>query len=236
MKQQILRHFRRRWLYYVALALVGLLILDQLHPAGRLGVFSVQREVPTLVLDAGHGGFDGGAVSPNGVTEQQINLSIVYKVRDLAGLFGQSSVLTRPDDQALDYEAGRSVRENKAADIRARARICEQTEQPIFISIHLNKFEQSQYFGAQVFYGAADPDSKVLAEAIQTALKDGIDNGNTRVAKPAGDTIYLMRHLTCPALIVECGFLSNPEEETRLCEDTYQTQLATCIVAGYLQA
>lgn len=236
MKQRILQHFRRRWFYYIALGLVGLLILDQLHAGGRLDVFSAQREIPTLVLDAGHGGFDGGAVSPNGVTEQQINLAITYKVRDLAGFFGQPSVLTRPDDQALDYEAGRSVRENKAADIRARARICEQTAHPIFVSIHLNKFEQSRYFGAQVFYGAADPDSKVLAEAIQTALKNGIQNGNTRVAKPAGDTIYLMRHLTCPALIVECGFLSNPEEEQKLCENGYQTQLATCIVAGYLQA
>lgn len=223
-------------MYYAALALVGLLIWDQLHAAERLGAFSAQQDLPVLVLDAGHGGFDGGAVSPNGVTEQQINLSIAGKTRDIAGLFGQHCVMTRQDGQALDYEAGRSIRENKAADIRARMRICEETDRPVFVSIHLNKFEQSRYFGAQVFYGRADPHSRVLAESIQAALCAGIANGNTRAAKPAGDAIYLMRHLTCPALIVECGFLSNPQEETCLVRDSYQKQLAVCIFAGYLQA
>lgn len=236
MKHKLLTHLRRRWMYYVALALLGILILDQLHPIQRAHVFRAHDSTITLVLDAGHGGFDGGAVSPSGVTEQQINLAITYKLRDLAGLFGLPCVLTRPDDNALDYVPGRSVRENKVADIHARKRICEQTQNPVFISIHLNKFEQSRYFGAQVFYGGAHEDSKRLAESIQAALCAGIDNGNTRVAKPAGDSIYLMRQLTCPALIVECGFLSNPQDEAALCRDDYQTQLATCILAGYLQA
>ena len=236
MRHRILHHFAKRWPFYLAFARLGLLIADQLHPMGWTGVFSAQQSAHTLVLDAGHGGFDGGAVSPNGVTEQQINLSIAGKTRDLAGLFGVPCVLTRTDEGALDYEPGRTVRENKVADIQARAHICEKTENPVFVSIHLNKFEQSQYFGAQVFYGAADPDSRVLAEAIQAALVQGIDNGNTRAAKPAGDSIYLMRRLTCPAVIVECGFLSNPEEEADLCRDSYQTQLAACILAGYLQA
>ena len=236
MRHRILHHFAKRWPFYLAFALLGLLIADQLYPMGWTGVFSAQQSAHTLVLDAGHGGFDGGAVSPNGVTEQQINLSIAGKTRDLAGLFGVPCVLTRTDEGALDYEPGRTVRENKVADIQARAHICEKTENPVFVSIHLNKFEQSQYFGAQVFYGAADPDSRVLAEAIQAALAQGIDNGNTRAAKPAGDSIYLMRRLTCPAVIVECGFLSNPEEEADLCRDSYQTQLAACILAGYLQA
>ena len=143
MRHRILHHFAKRWPFYLAFALLGLLIADQLHPMGWTGVFSAQQSAHTLVLDAGHGGFDGGAVSPNGVTEQQINLSIAGKTRDLAGLFGVPCVLTRTDEGALDYEPGRTVRENKVADIQARAHICEKTENPVFVSIHLNKFEQS---------------------------------------------------------------------------------------------
>lgn len=233
---KIVEHLKQRWFYWVALGLLACLIFDQIYSAPRMHVFHAQSDALTLVLDAGHGGFDGGAVSPNGVTEQEINLSITKKVELLARLFGIQTQLTRHDSNALDYQPGRAVRENKVADIKARQHICEQVENPIFISIHLNKFEQSRYFGAQVFYGEKHPDSKGIAEAIQEALKSGIQNGNHRVAKPAGDGIYLMRTLTCPALIVECGFLSNPEEETQLVQDAYQTQLAVCILAGYLQA
>ncbi len=232
----IVEHFKQKWFYWIALGLLSCLIFDQIYSAPRMHVFHAQSDVPTLVLDAGHGGFDGGAVSPNGVTEQEINLSVTKKVESLAGLFGIQTQLTRCDNNALDYQSGRAVRENKVADIKARQRICEQVQNPVFISIHLNKFEQSRYFGAQVFYGEKHPNSKGIAEAIQEALKNGIQNGNHRVAKPAGDSIYLMRTLACPALIVECGFLSNPEEEAQLVQDAYQTQLAVCIMAGYLNA
>ncbi|MBS5165862.1 MAG: N-acetylmuramoyl-L-alanine amidase [Butyricicoccus pullicaecorum] len=229
-------YFKQRWFYWIAIGLLVFLLFDQLYAVPRMRVFGAHHEVETLVLDAGHGGFDGGAVSPNGVTEQEINLHVTKKVESLAGLFGIPTELTRKDGNALDYEAGRSVRENKVADIKARQHICEQIQNPVFISIHLNKFEQSRYFGAQVFYGEKNAQSKAIAESIQEALKSGIANGNHRVAKPAGDSIYLMRTLTCPALIVECGFLSNPEDEAALVQDTYQTQLAVCILAGYLQA
>ena len=225
-------YFKQRWFYWIAIGLLVFLLFDQLYAVPRMRVFGAHHEVETLVLDAGHGGFDGGAVSPNGVTEQEINLH-VKKVESLAGLFGIPTELTRKDGNALDYEAGRSVRED---GIKARQHICEQIQNPVFISIHLNKFEQSRYFGAQVFYGEKNAQSKAIAESIQEALKSGIANGNHRVAKPAGDSIYLMRTLTCPALIVECGFLSNPEDEAALVQDTYQTQLAVCILAGYLQA
>lgn len=232
---RIAEYFKQRWFYWLAIGLLVFLLFDQFYTAPRMRVFGTHHEVETLVLDAGHGGFDGGAVSPNGVTEQEINLHVTKKVESLAGLFGIPTELTRKDGNALDYEAGRSVRENKVADIKARQHICEQIQNPVFISIHLNKFEQSRYFGAQVFYGEKNAQSKAIAESIQAALKSGIANGNHRVAKPAGDSIYLMRTLTCPALIVECGFLSNPDDETALMQDVYQTQLAVCILAGYLQ-
>lgn len=205
------------------------------RPVGLAHVFGSKDTAPTLVLDAGHGGFDGGAVGANGTTEQHINLCITRGVRDLAGLFGIPSVLTRDDEEALDYKPGRAVRENKVADIKAREAACAQVANPVFISIHLNKFEQAQYFGAQVFYSKNNAQGKPLAESIQASLIEGIQNGNTRVAKQAADTIYLMKKLDCPALVVECGFLSNPAEEARLGQTDYQTQLAVCIVSGYLR-
>ena len=196
-------------------------------------VFCRDRRLPTLVIDAGHGGFDGGAVGANGTSEQHINLSVARSTQALSSLFGYLSAMTRPDEQALDYIAGRSVHENKVADIKARERITNEITDPIFLSIHLNKFEDPKYYGAQVFYSKNHVDSQILAEKTQKSLISGIRNGNIRRAKPAAPAIYLMKKLDCPAVIVECGFLSNPDEERRLCDPGYQKRLALCIFAGY---
>ena len=180
----------------------------------------------TLVIDAGHGGFDGGAVSERGVSEQAINLSVAQRVRALACFFGVQTAMTRTDEGALDYDPSRSVRENKVADIHARERIVQSISSPVFVSIHLNKFSDPQYHGAQVFYSANSAFGKPLAEALQSALISGCDPESS---------VYLMRVLTCPAVIVECGFLSNPDEETRLADENYHKKLAVCIVTGYLR-
>lgn len=189
----------------------------------------------TLVIDAGHGGFDGGAVSERGVSEQAINLSVAQRVRALACFFGVQTAMTRADEGALDYDPSRSVRENKVADIHARERIVQSISSPVFVSIHLNKFSDPQYHGAQVFYSANRAFGKPLAEALQSALISGCDPENRRQAKQAESSVYLMRVLTCPAVIVECGFLSNPDEETRLADENYHKKLAVCIVTGYLR-
>ncbi len=189
----------------------------------------------TLVLDAGHGGFDGGAVSGRGVSEQAINLSVAERTRVLACFFGVRTAMTRTDEGALDYDPARSVRENKIADIHARERIVQGIPSPVFVSIHLNKFSDPQYHGAQVFYSANSAAGKPLAEALQSALITGCDPENHRQAKQAEKSVYLMRTLTCPAVIVECGFLSNPDEETRLADENYHKKLAVCIVTGYVR-
>lgn len=189
----------------------------------------------TLVIDAGHGGFDGGAVSADGLCEQDINLSIARRIEALAGFFGVQSVLTRPDEQALDYQPGRSVHDNKVADLHARERIAAETANAVFLSIHLNKFEQSIYHGAQVFYSPNDPDSKPLAEALQAALIEGLDPTNHRQARRAAGTIYLMKRLRCPAVVIECGFLSNPEETRLLRQEDYHKRIAVCVLSGYLR-
>lgn len=200
-----------------------------------LTVFSMADAEDILVIDAGHGGFDGGAVGGDGTTEQHINLSIAQRLDALAALYGIPTVLTRTNEDALDYHPGRSIRENKVADIKARERVVNQINHPIFLSIHLNKFSDSQYFGAQVFYSKNHSSGQLLAEEIQRTLIAGIQNGNIRRAKPATPSIYLMKKLDCPAVIVECGFLSNPIEEKRLNDENYHKQLAICIISGYLE-
>lgn len=190
----------------------------------------------TLVLDAGHGGMDGGAVAADGTTEQDINLSIVWSCHDLATFLGQKTVMTRTDGQSLDYQADNSIRQNKVADIHARERITKEQNNPIFISVHLNKFSDASYSGAQSFWSQNNQDGQRLAEEIQTALTTGLHPERERSAKPAENSIYLMKHLTCPAVIVECGFLSNEQDVQKLKDKTYQKKLAVCIISGYHNA
>lgn len=198
--------------------------------------FASQTSTPTLILDAGHGGMDGGAVGVNGTVEQYVNLEIVQRAQVLAVFFGVPTVLTRTDDNALVDDPNQSIRTNKVADIQARQQLAESTPNGVFVSIHLNTYAQAEYYGAQVFYSSNSPQSQVLAQNLQTALVQGIANGNNRTEKPADSSIYLMAQLQCPAVVVECGFLSNAAEEALLATADYQKQLAVCLVAGYLQS
>ena len=214
-----------------ALALVlSLGVKQKIHAVQTAG-----NTETTLVIDAGHGGFDGGAVGADGTTEQDINLSIAKRVQVLANFFGVPTAMTRSDENALDYDPSRTVRENKIADIKAREKLVNGIPSPVFLSIHLNKFSDAQYHGAQVFYSAGNAESKPLAEQIQQCLIDGCDPTNHRQAKQADSAIYLMKKLNCPAVIIECGFLSNPEEERRLRDETYHKQLAAAVICGYLR-
>lgn len=228
---------RQRWRKYVLgcilLAMAGFLAWT----TGEQVVQAVAQSHSerTLVIDAGHGGFDGGAIGSNGTTEQDINLSIAKRVQLLASYFGVQTVMTREDTNALDYDASRSVRENKISDIKARERIVEETANPVFLSVHLNKFSDAQYHGAQVFYSTNHAGGCALAELLQDALIVGCDPDNKRQAKPADQSIYLMKVLDCPAVIVECGFLSNPTEEALLGNPEYHKKLAASIVTGYLR-
>lgn len=192
------------------------------------------NEQTTLIIDAGHGGIDGGAQGISGITEQVINLSIAKKTNALAGFLGINAIMTRESDSALDFQDGRSIRKNKVADTKARERIANDAQNPIFISIHLNKFDNEKYSGAQVFYSKNNPLGKKLATALQTTFRDGLNANNNRKEKVANDSIYLMKKLQCPAVIVECGFLSNPNEEKLLIQETYHKKISICILSGFL--
>ncbi|MBO4330538.1 MAG: N-acetylmuramoyl-L-alanine amidase [Oscillospiraceae bacterium] len=187
---------------------------------------------PCCIIDAGHGGEDGGAVAPDGTVESELNLSICLKLDALMGLFGAEAVLTRSSD-AIDYPADAlTVRERKNADQQRRAGLIASRENAILISVHQNSFVVSGPSGAQVLYGDHDG-SRELAACIHRFI-GSIDGQKLRPYAEVPDDIFLMRSAECPAVLVECGFLSNGEDLARLEDDGYRTKLAIALCAAYI--
>ena len=211
------------------LTLIAIILIITVNSQTKFAAGEIRLRAD-LILDAGHGGMDGGAVSPEGVCEAPITLAITHKCRDLFGFFGIQALMTRTDDSSLDYREGASARENKNADLNARLTVAKEYPACPFISIHLNKFAQAKYSGAQVFYNREGLD---LAQHLQDGLRAVLDPENQRVCKPAPEGVFLMKNITGPAVTVECGFLSNPEECAKLQQDQYQTKIALAIVSGY---
>ena len=190
------------------------------------------NEGPVIVIDAGHGGEDGGASSSSGILEKDINLSISMKVKSLLDVMGFKTVCVRNDDRLIYDSSCKTMREKKVSDIHKRLDIMNAHPGCIFLSIHQNHFTQSKYTGAQVFYSKNTPESAILAEYIQKSLKKNLQPENTRKIKPSGTEIYLLYHAKETAVMVECGFLSNGGEAELLNENEYQTKTALAIVSG----
>ena len=188
-----------------------------------------------LILDAGHGGEDGGAVSITGAVESEINLAVVLKLDQIFGFYGLSPILLRDSDVSLHDPTADTLREKKVSDIRNRVATIESTPNAVLLSIHQNTFPNGAYHGAQVFYRSG-AQSETLAKLVQDTLREGLDPDNKRSPTKIPDTVYLMNHITCPAVLVECGFLSNAAEEAKLRSVGYQTQLALCIASAWLRS
>lgn len=186
-----------------------------------------------LILDAGHGGEDGGAISVTGTTESQLNLSIVLKMRQVCGLFGVDPVLTREEDASLKDSNADTLAQKKRTDLRNRVKLIEKTEDAFLISIHQNYFSGASNRGAQVFFAPTEG-SEAWGIYCQQLLVDHLDPENHRLSKQISDDIYLMNHISCPGILVECGFISNREEARMLETERYQLQLAITIVTSYL--
>ena len=184
----------------------------------------------TVVVDAGHGGVDGGATSCTGVLESTVNLQIALRLNDLLHLLGFDTVMIRTTDTSV-YTEGNTIAAQKVSDLKERVRIVSKTENAILVSIHQNTFSDSRYGGAQVFY-ADTPGSQDLAVNLQSALCQAVNPGSSRKCKKAA-SVYLMQNVTCTAVLVECGFLSNPEEEAKLRSEGYQQQLC-CVICSVL--
>ena len=189
--------------------------------------------LPRVILDAGHGGEDGGAVSADGTSEKAINLSIAQKTNDLLRLFGFETQMTRTDDNDISEE-GDTIRERKLSDMKKRLSIFNSSADNTIISIHQNKFSNTTSHGTQVFYSPNNDNSSALAESIHCSVKAQLQPDNERKCKPSDDGIYLLKNTTQPAVIVECGFLSNREECAKLADESYQKQMSFAIATGFL--
>lgn len=193
------------------------------------------RQKHVLLIDPGHGGEDGGAVSVSGVPESGINLAIALKCEQLAGLFGIPAKLLRVDDTSLADAESETLREKKRSDLEKRVEIVNSTEDATLLSIHQNYFTEPEYYGAQVFF-RPEQQSQQWAFRTQEQLRNSIDPENRRQPKEIPEDIYLMSHIDCPAILVECGFLSNPQEDQLLQTQSHQCLLAAVMIGSYLDS
>lgn len=187
----------------------------------------------TVVIDAGHGGEDGGAISVTGAIESHINLEIALKLDEIFGLYGVNTVLLRDSDISLHDSDAETLRQKKVSDLHNRVSIINALENPIVISIHQNTYSSSQYHGAQVFYANGEL-SLPFAQITQSTLKQFLDPANNRNPTAVPDSVYLMNNISCKAILVECGFLSNYQEDALLQTPAYQTKISIALAGSYL--
>ena len=201
----------------------------QIQDARQTGVEPVDSYI---LIDAGHGGADGGAVAADGTLEKDINLAIARPVADLLRVFGYTVKTTRDTDVSIHDADVTGLKDQKVSDIHNRLALVESSQ--LAISIHQNQFSQSQYFGAQVFYAPKHPSGEGIGKAIRESIITHLQPENTRPLKKGSSDVYLMKHATVPTVLVECGFLSNPAEREKLKTEEYQRQMAFAIAAGVL--
>ncbi|MBR5452674.1 MAG: N-acetylmuramoyl-L-alanine amidase [Clostridia bacterium] len=192
---------------------------------------------PSIILDPGHGGEDGGCVGKDGTTEKDLNLSLSQKTYSLMSAAGLHTIMTRTDDRLLydryndltDYKG-----KKKIFDVKNRVRLAEEYSFPIFLSIHMNAFPDKKYSGTQIYYSANNSSSKMLAETLQETVKEYLQKENNREIKKASSSIYVLDRLRSPAVLVECGFLSNDAECAQLRDEEYQKKMAVILCAAML--
>lgn len=213
-----------------ALVLTGLIVLAGLlnRSATALSEITAIENRHTVVIDPGHGGEDGGATSCSGLLESKLNLDIALRLDDMMHLLGIKTTLTRDTDRSI-HTKGETIAQKKASDLRERVRIINNTDKAVLISIHQNTFPDGRYWGSQVFY-ANTTSSKELAVLMQHQLQMSLMPSNNRKCKQASG-IYLLEHIQCTGVLLECGFLSNAEEEARLRASAYQKDLCAVIAS-----
>lgn len=195
----------------------------------------MQNLQPVIIIDAGHGGEDGGAVSQSGMLEKDVNLEISLKLKDLLIQGGFSVKSTRDTDISVCDSDISTVHGRKVSDLKNRLTMFNENKNNIVISIHQNKFTESKYSGTQIFYSGNNEKSSELAENIKTTVVSLLQPENTRECKKADKNIYLLDNCNVPSIIVECGFLSNQNEAALLAQDNYRRQIAYSIYLGFLQ-
>lgn len=233
--------FDKKNLRRIALTAMAVAIIIGLHPVydGLIAKVQLITATDVILIDPGHGGMDGGASSDSGTDEKDINLAIAFQIRELAEADGWKVVLTREDDRSLGANKSKTIRSQKTADLIARRDMIKDVSPTVAVSIHLNSFKLDRSVrGAQTFYpGSGDQavidESKIFAEAIQEQLVTGINDGTERSALAKRDAL-IFKNPTVPMAIIECGFLSNPDEAKLLEQTEYQKKLAKHIYDGIM--
>ena len=230
-------------LKFIAFLLISAIITAVLCFA--FGVFNFNPSLPssatsenggkTVIIDAGHGGEDGGASSASGLIEKHLNLEISCILRDMLEKAGVEVVMTRTDDRLL-YDRNVDFHgRKKKLDLAARLEVARTYEEGIFVSIHMNSFSDKRYSGLQVWYSQNCPESMVLAQKIQSHTREKLQPNNKRTIKAADSKIFLLDNAISPAVLIECGFLSNPEEARLFESEAYKNELARVIYEAIME-
>ncbi len=188
----------------------------------------------TIIVDAGHGGVDGGTCADDGTLEKTLNLEIALRLSDILKCMGYNVIMTRTEDVSIHDSNAQTIREKKVSDIKNRLSIINNNPECIFVSIHQNHYSVEKYSGTQVFYSPNHSGSMLLAQSIQDTVKNSLQPENTRTIKKGSTDIYLLYHANAPAVLVECGFLSNKSETELLKDVSYQNKLSFLIAMGII--
>ena len=228
---------RYKW---AVVALVGVLCLASLgmrlfSMVNNIPTIAQMNNLPVIIIDPGHGGLDGGAVGVDNIIEKDINLNLSLTLRDIFLVSGFEVVMTRDTDVSIYDDGVTGTRNQKVSDLHNRLALIEQYPNAIVISIHQNKFGQSSSKGTQVFYSPNHAGSERLAEILQAGFIRNLQPQNNRQKKQAGKNLYLMTESRCPAVLVECGFLSNSDEAHRLLDPEYQAQVAFTVFSSVME-
>ena len=220
------------FIFFSVFLIASILILNEIKLASTSTL--IENNFPVIIIDAGHGGEDGGAIGADGTNEKNINLEIALKLNEILTVMGYKTRMVRTTDISIHNESANTLREKKVSDIRNRTAIMDEYVNCLYVSIHQNKYDDSRIWGAQTFYSPNDETSKALAQFIQTSIVTDIQHDNKRMIKESGTSIYVLYNATKPAVMVECGFISNPNELSQLKTEEYQSKMAFSIMSGII--
>lgn len=233
-------NLKRAATIFSVFAVIVMIIIVSVLYENRLGFKATSAQSdeksPVFIIDAGHGGLDGGTSSSDGLLEKDINLEIALRLDEMLRFFGYKTVMTRTNDTSLHDANAKTIRAQKTSDLHNRMKIMDSTPDAVLISIHQNHYSESKYNGAQVFYAPSSERSKALAQCVQQSIVTQLQPENARQIKPSGASIYILYKAKIPAIMVECGFLSNHAETQKLKTSVYRTEMAFAVFGGILNS
>ncbi|HJB25883.1 MAG TPA: N-acetylmuramoyl-L-alanine amidase CwlD [Firmicutes bacterium] len=231
----MMKRVLRLSLVLVVIMVPVLLCIGPVSRACDRQIMAQQTFRTKIILDPGHGGIDGGAIGVDGLVEKDINLEIALTLRSMLEASGFEVLMTRETDISIHDPSAKTIKQQKTSDLKNRLKMTQENPDAIFVSIHQNQFPQGKYKGAQVFYGRKNEQSKVLAELVQATMIEQLDHTNKRKCKEGGKELYLLYESEVPTVLVECGFVSNPEEAALLATEEYRKKVAFSIYSSLMK-